>query len=120
MIIRHFTLFAFTTEYKVAFGTPQVSPLHEGTASYQLQDMPGYPTLHEALIAALVSGKAFADYFDGDGAARFAAEMERTAVSPGGAALPLVHTEEGELAWKIATQPYGFEGMEPCDPQACP
>jgi len=116
----HLTIFAFTTEWKVAFGTPQVYPLHEGTAYYQLRAMPGWPTLKEALIAALVAGKDFADYFAGDGAARFAAELERTAVAPGVAAPPLVYTEEGERAWKIATQTYGSEGMEPCDPHVCP
>ena len=71
----HYAIFAFTNGYKVAFGTPQVYPLNGGTAWYQLQEMPASPTLKDALIAALVAGKDFFDYFDGNGEARFAAEM---------------------------------------------
>ena len=59
----HFTIFALTTHYKVAFGTPD---LDSGKGRPQLAEMPGSPTLKEALIAALVQGKDFADYCGGD------------------------------------------------------
>ena len=40
----HFTVLAFTTEFKVAFDTP--SALEFGTVGYiQVQTMPGFPTL---------------------------------------------------------------------------
>ena len=57
----HFTIFAFTTHYKVAFGTPDFDM--DTLAHAQLQKMPGFTTLKEALIAALVAGKEFDDYF---------------------------------------------------------
>jgi hypothetical protein len=63
----HFTILAFTTCYKVAFGTPNIYPLNEGMAYAQVTTMPSAPTLKEALIAALVAGKDFEDYFSGDG-----------------------------------------------------
>jgi hypothetical protein len=59
----HFTIFAFTTHYKVAFGTPD---LDSGKGRPQLAEMPGSPTLKEALIAALVEGKDFDEYCAGD------------------------------------------------------
>ena len=59
----HFTIFALTTHYKVAFGTPD---LDSGKGRPQLAEMLGFSTLKEALIAALVQGKDFADYFAGD------------------------------------------------------
>ena len=59
----HFTVCAFTTEYKVAFGTPD---LESGKGRPQLAEMPGAPTLKEALIAALVEGKDFDEYFAGE------------------------------------------------------
>jgi len=59
----HFTVFALTTQYKVAFGAPD---LDGGTGRPQLAAIPGAPTLKEALIAALVEGKDFDDYFAGD------------------------------------------------------
>jgi hypothetical protein len=59
----HFTVFAFTTHYKVAFGTPD---LGGGKRRPPLAAMPGASTLKEALIAALVEGKDFDDYFAGD------------------------------------------------------
>jgi hypothetical protein len=62
----HFTIFGFTTNYKVAFGTPNLYPGAGGSAYAQLGEMPGFPTLKEALIAALVVGKDFDAYFDGD------------------------------------------------------
>jgi hypothetical protein len=65
----HYTIFAFTTEYKVAFGTPTLYPGADGAAYAQITEMQGFPTLKEALIAALVAGKDFYDFFDGDGLA---------------------------------------------------
>jgi hypothetical protein len=59
----HFTIFAFTTHYKVALGTPD---LDGGKGRPQLAEMPGSPTLKEALIAALVEGKDFDAYCAGD------------------------------------------------------
>ena len=50
----HFTVFVFTTHYKVAFGTPD---LDGGKGRPQLAEMPGAPTLKKALMAALVEGK---------------------------------------------------------------
>jgi hypothetical protein len=59
----HFTVFALTTQYTVAFGTRD---LDGGTGCPQLAAIPGAPTLKEALIAALVEGKDFNDYVAGD------------------------------------------------------
>ena len=78
----HFAVFSFTTGYKVAFGTPQLYPGNGGTAYFQLHALPGFPTLKEALIAALVTGKDFFDYFDGDGDAVWAAQLEQMAGMP--------------------------------------
>jgi hypothetical protein len=61
----HYTLFSFTTGYKVAFGTPDIVPCGTSKAYAQLAEMPGFPTRKDAIIAALVSPKTFADYFDG-------------------------------------------------------
>jgi hypothetical protein len=83
----HYTILAFTTGYKVAFGTPNIYPLNDGQAFYQVQHMPGFPTLKEALIAALVTGKDFEDYFDGDGEAMFREELLLRAI-PGDAMQP--------------------------------
>jgi hypothetical protein len=58
----HFAIFALTTHYKVAFGTPHLSPGSAGGAYAQLTEMPGCPTLKEALIAALVAGQDVEDY----------------------------------------------------------
>jgi hypothetical protein len=58
----HFTIFALTTRYQVAFGTPA---LESGKGRPQLAAMPGAPTLKEALLAALVEGKDFDDYVAG-------------------------------------------------------
>jgi|SRR5215471_3652207 len=71
----HYTIFAFTTGYKVAFGTPWLYPFNDGMAYEQLLEMPAFPTLKEALIAALVAGKEFSDYFDGDAEARLLARI---------------------------------------------
>jgi hypothetical protein len=62
----HYTIFSFSTHFKVAFDTPDVSPYSTGQAYAQLAEMPGFPTLKEALIAALLSAKTFTDFFDGD------------------------------------------------------
>ena len=58
-----FTIVALTTHYKVAFGTPD---LESGKGRPQLTAMPGYLTLKEALLAALVEGKDFDAYVAGD------------------------------------------------------
>jgi hypothetical protein len=42
------------------------------------------------------------------------------ALRPGMATKTLVVTEDGRIAWKIATRPYGSEGEEPCHPHDCP
>ena len=60
----------------MAFGIPEIHPFNGGTAYIQVREMPGFPTLKEALIAALVAGKDFEDYFDGDGDAVYAGELE--------------------------------------------
>jgi hypothetical protein len=59
----HYTIFSFTSHFKVAFDTPF---LLDGTAWAQVAQMPGHPTLKEALVHALVDAKCFWDYFDGD------------------------------------------------------
>ena len=51
----HSTIFAFTTEYKVAFGSPDIYP--GGTAYAQVQAMPQFPTLKEALVHVLLADK---------------------------------------------------------------
>ena len=60
----HYTIFAFTTGYKVALGTPDMTPWGASKVYAQLAEMPAFPTLKDAVIAALVSEKTFADYFD--------------------------------------------------------
>lgn len=64
----HFTIFALTTHYRVAFGTPD---LESGKGCPQLAEPPGSPTLKEALITALVEGK------DCDGGAAHAVPLTR-------------------------------------------
>lgn len=61
----HCAILSFTTSFKVAFGTPDMVPCGTSKAYVQLAEMPGFPTLEEAVMAALVSQKTFADYFDG-------------------------------------------------------
>jgi hypothetical protein len=51
----HCTILAFTTGYKVTFGTPDISP--GGTAYAQVQAMPQFPTLKEALVHVLLADK---------------------------------------------------------------
>jgi hypothetical protein len=53
----HVTIFALTTHYQVAFGPPTLSPGSAGGASAQRAEIPGSPTLKEALITAMVEGK---------------------------------------------------------------
>jgi hypothetical protein len=50
----HVTIVALTTHYQVAFGPPTPSPGSAGGASAHRAEMPGAPTLKEALITALV------------------------------------------------------------------
>jgi hypothetical protein len=61
----HYTIFHFTTGFKVAFGTPNMTAWCVSKGYVQLAAMPIYPTLKEAVIATLVSQKTFTDYFDG-------------------------------------------------------
>jgi hypothetical protein len=58
----HYAILVFTTGYKVAFGTPNMVPCGTSKAYAQLAEMPGFPTRKDAIIAALVSPKTFADY----------------------------------------------------------
>ena len=62
----HYTILSFTSGYKVAFGIPDMLPWGGGCGYAQVATMTQYPTLKEALIAALVTGKTFAEYFTGD------------------------------------------------------
>lgn len=55
----HYTIFAFTTGYKVALGTPNLYP--GGTAYAQVSAMPPFPTLKRALVHALLSDTTFYD-----------------------------------------------------------
>jgi hypothetical protein len=55
----HYAIFSFTTGYKVAFGTPAIAV---GSGREQLGRVPACVTLKEALIAALVASKTFAEY----------------------------------------------------------
>jgi hypothetical protein len=55
----HYAIFACTTGYQVAFGTPT---LDSEKGRRQLAALPRFLTLKEALIAALVAAKTFADY----------------------------------------------------------
>jgi hypothetical protein len=59
----HYSILAFTTNFKVAFGTPFIM---DNTAYVQVLQTPGFATLKEAIIHALVEAKSFDDYFDGD------------------------------------------------------
>jgi hypothetical protein len=62
----HVTIVALTTHYQVAFGPPTLSPGSAGGASAQGAEMPGSPTLKEALITAMVEGKDGDDSGTGD------------------------------------------------------
>jgi len=61
----HYAIFAFTTGFKIGLGTPDIAAWCVSKGYAQLAEMPAYPTLKDAVIAALVSPKTFADYFDG-------------------------------------------------------
>ena len=52
----HFAIFAFTSGFKVMFGTPD---LDSGQGRSEVAALPTCPTLREALLAALVAGKAW-------------------------------------------------------------
>lgn len=63
----HYTLFRFGSGFKVAFGTPDINPPGCRQQGYvQLHEMIHSPTLKDAVLEALVSGKTFDDYFAGD------------------------------------------------------
>ena len=53
----HMTIFALTTHYQVVFGPPNLYPGSAGGAYAQRAEMPGSPTLKEALIMAIIGGK---------------------------------------------------------------
>ena len=53
----HVTIIALTTHYQVAFGPPILAPGSAGGTDAPRAEMPGAPTLKEALITALVEGK---------------------------------------------------------------
>jgi hypothetical protein len=73
----HSTIFLFNAGYKVAFGTPEINPPGCRQQGYaQLWEMSHAPTLKEAIIAALVCGKTFYDYFDGDPEAWWRAQLD--------------------------------------------
>jgi hypothetical protein len=63
----HYTIFRFNSGFKVAFGTPDINTPGCRQQGYaQLCEMTHAPTLKDAIIEAMVTGKTFADYFDGD------------------------------------------------------
>ena len=58
----HYTIFSFTSEYKVAFDTPNID---SSEATCQVNEVKGYATLKEALIHAILCEKTFNDYWSG-------------------------------------------------------
>jgi hypothetical protein len=73
----HYTIFLFNAGFKVAFGTPDINPPGCRQQGYaQLCEMVHAPTLKEAIIEALVSGKTFDDYFYGDADAWWRARID--------------------------------------------
>jgi hypothetical protein len=52
----HFSIFSFTTHYKVAFGTPD---LYGGAGYDQLKEVRGHKKLKDAVIDALVEARDF-------------------------------------------------------------
>jgi hypothetical protein len=63
----YYTILRFHSGFKIAFGIPDINPPGCGQQGYvQLLEMTHFPTLKEAIVQALVSGKAFDDYFYGD------------------------------------------------------
>jgi hypothetical protein len=63
----YYTIFRFHSGFKVAFGIPGINPPGCRQQAYaQLHEMTHYPTLKDAIIEAMVAGKTFEDYFDGD------------------------------------------------------
>jgi hypothetical protein len=62
----HVTIVALTTHSQVAFGSPTLSPGSAGGAYAPRAEMPGSPTLKEALITAMVEGKDGDDSGTGD------------------------------------------------------
>jgi len=73
----HVTIFALPTHYQVAFGPPTLSPGSAGGAYAQRAEIPGSPTLKEALMTALVEGKDGDDSCTGDPDAWGAAQARR-------------------------------------------
>jgi hypothetical protein len=62
----HYAILCFNSGWKVAFGIPEVLPWGGGAGYAQVAAMDHFPTLKEAVIAALVAGKDFDDYFQGE------------------------------------------------------
>jgi hypothetical protein len=54
----HYTIFSFTTGFKAAFGTPD---LDSSLGREEVDSLPTFRTLKEALIEALVSEPCFGD-----------------------------------------------------------
>jgi hypothetical protein len=75
-----YAILAFNSGFKVAFDTPDMLPWGGGAGYAEVAAMSHYPTLREALIAALVTGKTFADYFKGDPGVWWAQKMEEPAI----------------------------------------
>ena len=74
----YYAIFSFHSGFKVAFGIPDINPPGCRQQGYaQLCEMTHAPTLKEAIIEALVCGKAFDDYFDGDPVAWEQAQIDR-------------------------------------------
>lgn len=57
----HFTLFSFTTGYKAAFNTPDMD---SGEGRQQVERLPSFPNLHDALVHALLSKEDFSGGFN--------------------------------------------------------
>ena len=76
-----YTILSFNSGFKVAFGTPTMWPWGGGAGYAEVASMTHYPTLKEALIAALVTGKTFADYFTGDPAIWWAQQLDDPAMA---------------------------------------
>jgi hypothetical protein len=76
----HYAILAFNSGFKVAFEVPEMHPWGGGAGYAQVAEMTHYPTLKEALIATLVTGKTFTDYFTGDPATWWAQRIDDPAI----------------------------------------
>jgi len=57
----HYTIFSFSTHFKCTFGTPD---LDTGSGRAQVAYLPGFTTLKEAIIDALVKAKSIDEDID--------------------------------------------------------